>query len=216
MRIPYRIRIRYGYARDTARIRIHAVSAYPSLIGPETHDWKCLSPIIGYDLRERRAPRPTGERRGVDGRRRPDARRRGRQAAAVEPEVDRAEGWRRPDARRGGRVGEEGAALAGRESHGEGRIAARRCSPRRCDLSQHASTITHWRTPALRPPDHANAACLPAGDASSAASPAALARRPHRSSSATLLAAPAHHPCCSISPELAPLWPRLPCASGQR
>jgi len=135
MRIPYRIRIRYGYARDTARIRIHAVSAYPSLIGPETHDWKRLSPLLDTACERggRRGPPERGG--GVDGRRRPDARRRGRQAAAVEPEVDGAEGWRRPDARRGGRAGEEGAALAGRESHGEGRIAARRCSPRRCDLS---------------------------------------------------------------------------------
>jgi len=70
MRIPYRIRIRYGYARDTARTRIHAVSAYPSLVGPETHignvsahTWIRPSPttssqlLLTYPSADRR-PRP--------------------------------------------------------------------------------------------------------------------------------------------------------------
>ena len=68
MRIPYRIRIRYGYARDTARTRIHAVSAYPSLVGPETHIgnvsahyWIRPSPTnqlpVAFDLPDCR-PRP--------------------------------------------------------------------------------------------------------------------------------------------------------------
>src|SRR6185503_8045881 len=135
MRIPYRIRIRYGYARDTARIRIHAVSAYPSLIGPETHDWKRLRPLLDTACERggRRGPPERGG--GVDGRRRPDAR-RGRQAAAVEPEVDgparRAPRW--PAERATGRDG-----LLRADAHQED-----------ATCHQHASTITRWRTPALR------------------------------------------------------------------
>jgi hypothetical protein len=45
VRIPCRIRIRYGYARDTAGIRIRGVSAYPFLIGPETKERKRFGPI---------------------------------------------------------------------------------------------------------------------------------------------------------------------------
>ena len=44
-RIPYRIRIRYGYARDTAGIRIRGVFAYSSLFGSETDDRKRFGPV---------------------------------------------------------------------------------------------------------------------------------------------------------------------------
>ena len=38
-RIPYPIRIGYGYTADTLEIRIQAVSAYWAALGLETQDW---------------------------------------------------------------------------------------------------------------------------------------------------------------------------------
>jgi hypothetical protein len=52
MRIPCRIRMRYG--RDMVGIRIHNVSAYPFLFGLETHERKRFGPVDSI------RPSPTG------------------------------------------------------------------------------------------------------------------------------------------------------------